>query len=166
MVTRSQAAEQRGFGDHLSHDERYARTAEFLAVVRGAWSGQPFDFSGQFYQEPPAQVAQKLAWIRGLASAEGRELRFGIRLHVTTRDIEAEAWAVAVALLDHFGPCRDPERPAGPGRYRVDRPGPDGRPARDWFGEGVRPELRRRGAWHDPAAGEARELTASGYGHR
>ena len=128
VVTGSQAAEQRRFGDHLSHDERYARTAEFLAVVRGAWSGQPFDFSGQYYQvegatvmrprtrcpaccfggsstaagpvaaryadtyltwgEPPPQVAEKLAWIRGLASAEGRQLRFGIRLHVITRDTE------------------------------------------------------------------------------
>ena len=144
VVTGSQAAEQRRFGDHLSHDERYARTAEFLAIVRGAWSGQPFDFSGQYYQveeatvmrppdpvpgvyfggsstaagpvaakyadtyltwgEPPPQVAEKLAWIRGLASAEGRELRFGIRLHVITRDTEAEAWAVAGALLDHLDP--------------------------------------------------------------
>ena len=36
VVTGGQAAEQRRFGDHLSHDERYARTGEFLAVVRGA----------------------------------------------------------------------------------------------------------------------------------
>jgi alkanesulfonate monooxygenase len=47
VVTGGQADEQRRFGDYLSHDERYARTGEFLAIVRGAWSGQPFDFSGQ-----------------------------------------------------------------------------------------------------------------------
>ena len=41
VVTGGQADEQRRFGDHLSHDERYARTGEFLAIVRGAWSGAP-----------------------------------------------------------------------------------------------------------------------------
>ena len=144
VVTGGQADEQRRFGDHLSHDERYARTGEFLAIVRGAWSGPPFDFTGEHYQvtgatvmrppdpvpgvyfggsspaagpvaaryadtyltwgEPPAQVAEKLAWIRGLAEAEGRTLRFGIRLHVITRDTEAEAWAEASRLLDYLDP--------------------------------------------------------------
>ena len=54
--------------------------------------------------EPPAQAAEKLAWIRGLAATAGRELRFGIRLHVITRDTEHEAWAVAGALLDRLDP--------------------------------------------------------------
>jgi alkanesulfonate monooxygenase len=54
--------------------------------------------------EPPAQVAEKLAWMRGLAAEAGRELRFGIRLHVITRDTEREAWAVAGALLDQLDP--------------------------------------------------------------
>src|ERR1700742_1135664 len=145
VVTGGQAEEQRRFGDHLSHDERYARTGEFLAVVRGAWSGQLFDFSGRYYQvegatvmqppdpvpgvyfggssaaagpvaaryvdtdltwgEPPAQVAEKLTWVRGLAAAAGRELRFGIRLHVITRDTEADAWTEASRLLDYIDPA-------------------------------------------------------------
>ncbi|MEV6521361.1 LLM class flavin-dependent oxidoreductase [Longispora sp. NPDC051575] len=50
--------------------------------------------------EPPAQVAEKLAWIRALAAAEGREPRFGIRLHVIARDTADEAWAQARKLLD------------------------------------------------------------------
>src|SRR5689334_25434896 len=54
--------------------------------------------------EPPSQVAEKLAWMRGLASEAARELRFGIRLHVITRDTEREAWAVAGALLDQLDP--------------------------------------------------------------
>jgi alkanesulfonate monooxygenase len=54
--------------------------------------------------EPPAQVAEKLAWIRGLAEAEGREVRFGIRLHVITRDTEAEAWTEAGRLLSYLDP--------------------------------------------------------------
>ena len=56
VVTGGQADEQRRFGDHLGHDQRYARTGEFLAVVRGAWSGTPYDFSGDHYQVQGATV--------------------------------------------------------------------------------------------------------------
>src|ERR1700709_1132321 len=38
------AREQRAYGDFLSHDERYERTAEFLQVVRRSWEAEPFDF--------------------------------------------------------------------------------------------------------------------------
>ncbi|MFD5541817.1 LLM class flavin-dependent oxidoreductase [Streptomyces sp. NPDC127079] len=54
--------------------------------------------------EPPAQVAEKIAWIRGLAERQGRRLRFGIRLHVITRDTSAQAWAEAERLLAGFDP--------------------------------------------------------------
>jgi alkanesulfonate monooxygenase len=50
--------------------------------------------------EPPQAVAEKIAWIRGLAQEQGREIRFGIRLHAITRDTSAEAWAEAHRLLD------------------------------------------------------------------
>src|SRR3954470_5583317 len=50
IVTGGDAGEQRRFGDFLSHDQRYARTAEFLTVLRGAWSGTPFDFRGDHLQ--------------------------------------------------------------------------------------------------------------------
>jgi alkanesulfonate monooxygenase len=52
--------------------------------------------------EPPAQVAEKINWIRGLARAQGRSVRFGIRLHVITRDTADAAWAEARRLLDGF----------------------------------------------------------------
>jgi alkanesulfonate monooxygenase len=140
VVTGGQADEQRRFGDHLPHDERYARTGEFLSIVRGAWSGTPYDFSGDYYKvqgatvmappeprpdvyfggsspaagpiaaryadvyltwgEPPAQVADKIAWIRDLAADQGRILRFGIRLHVISRDTAEEAWRQARRLVD------------------------------------------------------------------
>ena len=32
------------------HDDRYARTAEWLAVLDGAWSSPTFSYSGQYYQ--------------------------------------------------------------------------------------------------------------------
>ncbi|MDT8912601.1 LLM class flavin-dependent oxidoreductase [Amycolatopsis sp. PS_44_ISF1] len=47
IVTGGDAVEQRRFGDWHDHDARYARTDEFLAIVRGVWSGRPFDFAGE-----------------------------------------------------------------------------------------------------------------------
>jgi alkanesulfonate monooxygenase len=51
--------------------------------------------------EPPAAVAQKIADMRRRASAHGRTLEYGIRLHVIVRDTEDEAWAAARSLLRH-----------------------------------------------------------------
>ena len=56
VVTGGEDAEQRRFGDYLSHDERYARTGEFLDIVRGAWSGRPYDFEGAHYKVEGATV--------------------------------------------------------------------------------------------------------------
>ena len=56
VVTGGEETEQRRFGDFLSHDERYARTGEFLDIVRGAWSGQPYDFEGAHYKVEGATV--------------------------------------------------------------------------------------------------------------
>ncbi|WP_318215587.1 LLM class flavin-dependent oxidoreductase [Streptomyces sp. SCL15-6] len=55
--------------------------------------------------EPPAQVAEKIARVRELAAKEGRTLRFGIRLHVISRDTSAQAWAEAERLLSGFDPA-------------------------------------------------------------
>jgi alkanesulfonate monooxygenase len=49
VVTGGEDAEQRRFGDHLGKAERYERTGEFLKILRGAWSGEPFDFAGAHY---------------------------------------------------------------------------------------------------------------------
>jgi alkanesulfonate monooxygenase len=50
--------------------------------------------------EPPAQVAEKIGQVRELAATYGRTLRYGIRLHVISRDTAEQAWAAADALLD------------------------------------------------------------------
>ncbi|MEX3099713.1 MULTISPECIES: LLM class flavin-dependent oxidoreductase [unclassified Streptomyces] len=145
VVTGSDADEQRAYGDFLSHDERYARTGEFLDLLRTAWSGDPYDYEGAHYRvaggrlrkppaelppvffggssqaalpvaakyadtyltwgEPPAAVAQKIGRVRKLAEAEGRELSYGIRLHVISRDTAAEAWAEADRILDSLDPA-------------------------------------------------------------
>src|SRR5262245_64900273 len=39
VVTGGEAAEQRAYGDFLSKDDRYARTGEFLGIVRALWRG-------------------------------------------------------------------------------------------------------------------------------
>jgi alkanesulfonate monooxygenase len=145
VVTGGEPTEQRRFGDHLSHAERYARTDEFLSVVRGAWTQAPYDFDGTHYQvegaqirgtidpvpdiyfggssaaagpvaarhadvyltwgEPPEQVAEKIAWIRGLAEAQGRNVRFGLRIHTLSRDTGEQAWQQAQWLLDGLDPA-------------------------------------------------------------
>ncbi|MDX6210390.1 MAG: alkanesulfonate monooxygenase, partial [Frankiales bacterium] len=57
VVTGGDPTEQQRFGDWLSHDERYARTGEFLSILRGAWSGTPYDFAGEHYTTAGATVS-------------------------------------------------------------------------------------------------------------
>ena len=59
--------------------------------------------------EPPEQVAEKVAWIRGLAKAQGRDVRFGLRIHTISRDTTEQAWQQAQTLLDALDP-REIER--------------------------------------------------------
>jgi alkanesulfonate monooxygenase len=50
--------------------------------------------------EPPEQVKEKLAKARNYAYAKyGRELKFGIRLHIIVRESEEEAWRDAEHLI-------------------------------------------------------------------
>ncbi|MEU5028056.1 LLM class flavin-dependent oxidoreductase [Streptomyces milbemycinicus] len=142
VVTGGESREQRAYGDFLDKDARYARTGEFLGIVRDLWDGKTVDLTGEHLRvedaklarlpdpvpevyfggsspaagvvaarhadvyltwgEPPGAVAEKIAWVRGLAAKEGRSLRFGIRLHVITRDTAEQAWAEARRLLDGF----------------------------------------------------------------
>ncbi len=51
IVAGSSSAEQRGYGDYLAHDERYARAEEFLAVCHSFWRGDgDVSFEGKYYQ--------------------------------------------------------------------------------------------------------------------
>ncbi len=52
--------------------------------------------------EPPAAVAEKLGVVRALAEAQGRDVSFGIRLHVIVRETNEEAWAAADRLISHL----------------------------------------------------------------
>ncbi|MGY1812747.1 LLM class flavin-dependent oxidoreductase [Blastococcus sp. SYSU D00820] len=144
VVTGGDPAEQRAYGDFLDHDARYARTGEFLEVLRACFTGEPVDHAGEHFRiegggpaepvapvppiylggasgpaedvtarlvdtyltwgEPPAQVSARLDRVREKAAAAGREVRFGIRLHVVSRDTPEEAWAEADRMLAGMSP--------------------------------------------------------------
>ena len=54
------ADEARQYGLQFDeHDDRYARTSEWLDVVRGLWSEEKFSFAGQFYRTDQAICAPK-----------------------------------------------------------------------------------------------------------
>ncbi|MER5654507.1 LLM class flavin-dependent oxidoreductase [Streptomyces sp. NPDC002131] len=100
-------------GEHLRvEDARLARVPDPVPEVYfGGSSPAAGEVAARYadvyltWGEPPAQVAEKIAWIRGLAEREGRTLRFGIRLHVITRDTSEQAWTEAGRLLDGFDPA-------------------------------------------------------------
>jgi alkanesulfonate monooxygenase len=99
-------------GEHLKVEE--ARLARVPDPVPEIYFGGSSPVAGEVaarhvdvyltWGEPPAQVAEKIRWVRGLAEKEGRRVRFGIRLHVITRDTSERAWAEARQLLDGFDP--------------------------------------------------------------
>ncbi|MFF8842049.1 LLM class flavin-dependent oxidoreductase [Streptomyces sp. NPDC015127] len=99
-------------GEHLRVED--ARLARLPDPVPQVYFGGSSPAAGEVaarhadvyltWGEPPAQVAEKISWIRGSAARQGRTLRFGIRLHVITRDTAEQAWAEANRLLDGFGP--------------------------------------------------------------
>jgi len=51
--------------------------------------------------EPPALVAEKVEHVRKIATAKGRKISFGIRLHVIVRETNEEAWRAADKLIAH-----------------------------------------------------------------
>jgi alkanesulfonate monooxygenase len=144
VVTGGDPIELAGDGLHVSHDERYDITDEFLTVWRKELAGETVDLTGKHldirggkllipgvqkphpplyfggsspaaqkvaarhvdlyltWGEPPDQVAEKIAAVRRLAAAEGRTLRFGIRLHVIVRETEEQAWQDAEELISRL----------------------------------------------------------------
>lgn len=139
VVAGGDPVEQRAYGDFADHDARYARTAEFLEVVRRCFAGERFDLAGEHVRvegaglvnppdvvppvylggasgpaedvaarfvdtyltwgEPPSMVRGRLDRVREKAAAQGRTVRFGIRLHVVSRDTPEQAWAEADRML-------------------------------------------------------------------
>ena len=49
IVTGAEQAELAKFGIWEDKETRYERTGEFVQIMKAAWSGQPFDFTGKHY---------------------------------------------------------------------------------------------------------------------
>ena len=56
VVTGSADAEAHRYGDWLDKAQRYRQTDEFLTVMRGALSGTPLDFEGEFFNVKGASI--------------------------------------------------------------------------------------------------------------
>jgi alkanesulfonate monooxygenase len=48
------------WGDRIDHDGRYARTKEFLDILKGVWDGDAFDYDGQYFTTRGAQLPPQL----------------------------------------------------------------------------------------------------------
>ncbi len=144
VVTGGDPMENAADGLHLTHEERYRLTDEFLVVWRSLMAGETVDFDGEHlclkggrllfprvqhphpplyvggsseaghrvaaehadvyltWGEPPTAVAEKIADVRARAAAQGRTIRFGIRLHVIVRETARAAWEAAEALIAYL----------------------------------------------------------------
>src|SRR6201992_3897010 len=50
-ITGGFEVEQRRDGDYLNKEQRYARTREYLQILKLAWTAEePFDYDGEFYK--------------------------------------------------------------------------------------------------------------------
>ena len=63
--------------------------------------------------EPPEYLAAKLHQVREQAASAGRTVRFGLWLHVITRDRADQAWSCAAHLLEGLDPGRIAAADAG-----------------------------------------------------
>jgi alkanesulfonate monooxygenase len=52
--------------------------------------------------EPVDQVAEKIAAVRKRAQAQGRTVKFGLRIHIIVRETTDEAWAAANRLISNL----------------------------------------------------------------
>jgi alkanesulfonate monooxygenase len=58
VVTGGEAHEQRAYGDFLDKDARYARSDEFLHIVRALWRGETVDFTGEHLRVEGASLGR------------------------------------------------------------------------------------------------------------
>ena len=90
VISGGDPAAQKGYGDFNGHDERYARTEEFLDVVRGVTAGAPFDYEGKHYQvqgggllEPLVRQPVPRVYLAGASDASMRVAARHADVHLT-----------------------------------------------------------------------------------
>ncbi|MFT4198495.1 MAG: LLM class flavin-dependent oxidoreductase [Pseudoxanthomonas sp.] len=87
IVSGSSPFEQRSLGDHLDHDARYARTAEFVQLLGERWHGRGQDHCGRYYRDVgPNLPAQALPmpplWFGGASPMAERIAAAQVQVHV------------------------------------------------------------------------------------
>jgi len=74
VVAGSSTAEQRGYGDFLEHDERYARAEEFLSICHSFWANNgDVNFDGKYCHVEGGKIFTPVSRARSHSS---RNLRF------------------------------------------------------------------------------------------
>ena len=128
VVSGGDDLEQQRFGDWLSHDERYSRTAEFLEIVNRVWREESVDFSGAHYtvkdarvSEPPNPLPQ--IYFGGSSAAALPIAAEHVDVYLTWGEPPANAAAkIAEVRADRSpwpaGPVRDPSAHHHPGHLR------------------------------------------------
>ncbi|MCC2033933.1 LLM class flavin-dependent oxidoreductase [Microbacterium allomyrinae] len=61
VVVGGEDVEQRRFGDHVGHDDRYRRAAEYLGILRRLWAGERVTHEGEFFQLEDAYITPPAA---------------------------------------------------------------------------------------------------------
>jgi alkanesulfonate monooxygenase len=141
VVTGGSAKELGQDGDFVEHNERYARTGEFIEVVQKSWTEEKVNHIGEYFTisdgvlnpsihqspnipiyfggssdaakeiaaksadvylqwgEPAQQIEQQINDVKQRAKKYGRQLEYGVRIHVVVRDEESEAWEAAAKII-------------------------------------------------------------------
>ena len=77
IVVGGDAAEQRGYGDFLEHDERYDRADEFVTIARKCWDSAPFNFEGKHYRIEKGGLGRTFAAVDAAADLLRRRIAGG-----------------------------------------------------------------------------------------
>lgn len=112
ILTRSHSGESFSFhGERLSVDGAKLLYPPVQQPYPPLWFGGSSDAAVELaaaqvdtyltWGEPPAAVKEKIAHVKAKAAAKGRELNYGIRLHVIVRETNAQAWQAADELIQY-----------------------------------------------------------------
>jgi alkanesulfonate monooxygenase len=160
VVTGGESHEQRMYGDFLDKDARYERCGEFLAIVRALWSGKPVEFEGRHFQlsdAVPAQLPDPLPGIYFGGSSPA-----ALDVAAAHADVYLTWGEPPAAVAEKVRRVREPAERQGRSPAFITEFVLSGYPHLEEayrFGEGVLPELSRRGLWRHPAPGGHAALT-------
>ena len=101
IVAGSSTEEQRGYGDYLEHDERYARAEEFLTICRAFWQDESdVNFNGEYFRVEQGKIHTPFQ-----APQRAAPKRKGPEVYVSGHSDQAESLAISqgscwVRLID------------------------------------------------------------------